>query len=203
MPNEQELRARVKEGLRQQMRALRVDLPDSAAQIRSARVRDCVYSLRAFSDASIVAGFFPIHGEVDLRPLLLACVSAGKRVALPRVDPSDDTLVLHEWRGQSLNAGAYGIAEPDVDDPLVKPEEVDFALIPALAADEHGLRIGYGKGYYDRLIPTMSNATNCIVTYDFQLVAEVPALPHDVAADWIVTDARTIEVEHADRLPVL
>lgn len=65
-------------------------------------------------------------------------------------------------------------------------------MIPALAVDPRGYRIGYGGGYYDKLIPALHSARTCAVAYDFQLIAEVLELPFDVAVDLIVTDARVM-----------
>jgi 5-formyltetrahydrofolate cyclo-ligase len=116
---------------------------------------------------------------------------SGKRVALPRV--VDDALVLHlVERDTELVEGAFSVPEPPRDAPRLQPSDVDFALIPALAVDPRGHRIGYGGGYYDRLLPALPTATTCALAYDFQLIAEVPAAPFDVAVDLIVTDARVI-----------
>ena len=192
MPTERQLRANVKEALRRQMRALRSDTPDSAKRRRSADICQRVQELRSFTNARNIAAYVPVHGEVDVYSMIRKCLSKGKGVLLPRVDADNNVLVLHEWHGQKLSVGEYGIPSPSVDDPIASPQDVDFVLIPALATDERGFRVGYGKGYYDRLLPTLTNALGCTVVYDFQLVAEVPTLDHDVASDMIVTDMRTV-----------
>ena len=128
-------------------------------------------------------------------PLLLECIDSKKKIALPRVNKQKNSLSLYAWNGEKLDRGAYDIPEPSAAAPEIDPANVDFAIIPALAADEQGHRVGYGKGYYDRLIPTLNGATTCVALFDFQLVAEVPAMAHDVSIDLVATDIRLIRTE--------
>jgi len=120
--------------------------------------------------------------------------AAGKRVALPRV--VGDELQLHLVDSETtLVEGAFTVPEPPATAAIVQPGDVDVALVPALAVDPRGYRIGYGGGYYDKLIPRLQRACTCAVAYDFQLIAEVPELPFDVAVDVVVTDERVIRAE--------
>ncbi len=115
------------------------------------------------------------------------------RVALPRVDFGADRLVLH-WVGpdSKLITNRYDILEPDPVEAQVSIGALDWILVPGLAADERGHRIGYGRGFYDRLLPEHPEATRAFLGYDFQLVAEVPNTEGDTPVDWVITDARTI-----------
>lgn len=188
---EQELRQRAKLALRKQLRAVRETLPVSACDARSEQIAKRVLALPEVQNATTVLAFASIRNEVRTRPMIEAMHEAGKRVALPRV--VDDTLVLHlAERDAALVEGAFSVPEPPQDAPRVDPSDVDLALIPALAVDPKGHRIGYGGGYYDRLLPALRKATACAVAYDFQLIAEVPTQTFDVAVDLIVTDARVI-----------
>lgn len=189
------IRAEVKAQLRAKMRAIRRALPASARAARSAKIVERLLALPAYAGASVVAGFFPLRGEVDLRALFDRVLADGKTLALPRVDLESDEIVLHRWSpGDPLEEGPYELREPTHDAPEVAPADVGLVICPALAADETGNRIGYGRGYYDRLLPRCTRAYGCVVAFDFQLVAEVPAMPGDVAVDAVVTDARTIVV---------
>ncbi len=195
-PQERYLRQRVKEELRRRIRAVRGALPASARAARSARVAERVLALPEVAEARCVAGFVAIRGEVDPRAILQALAEAGARVCLPRVDPERGTLTLHEWApGAALRPGAFGVPEPPADAPDVSPQDVDLAIVPGLAFDPRGHRVGYGKGYYDRLLAAMPSARTVAVGYDFQLVPEVPNLPHDVPVAAVVTDARTLRTE--------
>ncbi len=135
--------------------------------------------------------FASIRNEVNTRPLVEAVLASGTRVAFPRV--AGDELTLHLVASyDDLVEGAFSVPEPPEDAARLQPQDVEFALVPALAVDSRGYRIGYGGGYYDRLVPTLSGALTCAIAYDFQLVAEVPEQPFDAAVDVIVTDARVI-----------
>ena len=187
------LRQRAKLALRNRMRMVREAIPSSACEARSAEIAKRLLLLEEFDRASTVLAFAPIRNEVRTRSSMQAAWAAGKHVALPRV--VEDELTLRQVDGHTvLIEGAFGVSEPPEDTPSVEASEVDFALVPALAVDPRGYRIGYGGGYYDRLIPQLRNARTCVVAYDFQLISEVPELPFDVAVDLVVTDERVIRV---------
>jgi len=188
---EHEVRRRAKLALRKQMRALRATLPATACDARSREIATRVLALPEIEAATLVLAFASIENEVRTGPIIEGARRAGKRIALPRV--VEDELVLHVVEPDTeLVEGAFGVPEPSKDAPTVRASEVELALIPALAVDPRGYRIGYGGGYYDRLLPLLVSASTCTVAYDFQLIAEVPALPFDAAVDLIVTDARVI-----------
>jgi 5-formyltetrahydrofolate cyclo-ligase len=87
----------------------------------------------------------------------------------------------------------FGFREPSLADPEVGRGELDAIVVPALAADPRGHRIGYGAGHYDRTLPRFAPpAVSVAVVFDFQLVAEVPSLGADVAVDWVATDTRIL-----------
>jgi 5-formyltetrahydrofolate cyclo-ligase len=185
------LRQRAKLALRKQLRALRAALPDSACAARSDEITKRVLGLPELERATTVLAFASIRNEVRTESLVQEIQRAGKRVALPRV--VDDELALHLIEPDTmLVEGAFSVPEPPGEAPQVPVDQVEFALVPALAVDPRGYRIGYGGGYYDKLLPTLDNACACAVAYDFQLIPEVPELPFDVTVDVIVTDARVI-----------
>lgn len=173
------------------MRTVRGAVPASACDARSAKISKRLCALAEIERAATILAFASIRNEVRTRPSMEAAWAAGKRIALPRV--LGDELCLHlVTRETSLVEGAFAVPEPPEGSARIEPGEVDFALVPALAVDPRGYRIGYGGGYYDRLIPALTNARSCAVAYDFQLISEVPELPFDVAVDLVVTDERVI-----------
>ena len=191
---ETELRQRAKLALRNRMRAVREALPESACELRSGEITKRLFALPEFERAETVLAFASIGNEVRTQPSIQAAWAAGKRVALPRVVGAE--LQLHFVDSDTvLVEGAFSVREPPETAAQVQPEEVDFALVPALAVDPRGYRIGYGGGYYDKLIPRLGHACTCAVAYDFQLISEVPELPFDVAVDLVVTDERVIRAE--------
>lgn len=189
-----EIRHRTKQALRKQMRAVRSALPESARDSRSSEIAKRVLTLPELVNARTVLAFASIRNEVRTRDIMNAAWADGKRVALPRV--VGDVLALHIVEADTATIeGAFSVPEPDAAAPQLEPSEVDFALVPALAVDPRGFRIGYGGGYYDKLLPLLERACSCALAYDFQLIPEVPELPFDATVDLVVTDARVIRPE--------
>jgi 5-formyltetrahydrofolate cyclo-ligase len=186
-----DLRHRAKQALRVRMRTVREALPKLSCDARSAEITKRLFALAEIERARTILAFASIRNEVRTRPSMEAAWASGKRVALPRV--VGDELQLHIVDCETaLVAGAFSVPEPPEEAPRIPPADVDFALVPALAVDPRGYRIGYGGGYYDKLIPRLENARTCALAYDFQLIAEVPELPFDIAVDLVVTDERVI-----------
>jgi 5-formyltetrahydrofolate cyclo-ligase len=189
------LRFKVKAELRKRLRGLRRTAPLEACQERSAAIVARLAALDVVTNAKRVALFWPIveRHEVDLRALDESLRARGVRVAYPAIDPDtgdmtfrfvDDVAALEE-RG-------YGFSEPAADAPVAT--ELDVIVVPAIAVDPTGHRIGYGAGYYDRTIPKFSPpAVAVAVAYDWQLVVEVPATEGDVRCALVVTDTRTLD----------
>lgn len=179
------------------MRAIRRALPADARARRSRAIADRVIARAEFSVSRALLSFVPLRSEVDPAPIVETARDRGMRIVLPRVDVELGTLVLHAHDpGDPLEEGGFGVPEPLPTAPRVEPNEVDFVLVPALAVDPQGQRIGYGKGFYDRLLPILPEAaTRCAVAFDFQLIAEIPTTPGDEAVDLVVTDARVLETD--------
>ena len=176
------------------MRAVRNALPVVAREARSQKIAVRVVELPEFKAARTVVAFASTGSEVQTRAVIESVWSRKGTLALPRV--TGDALSLREVASQTeLQQGAFGVAEPPEDSPSVKPLDVDFALVPALAVDPRGFRLGYGRGFYDRLLPLLERACTCVVAYDFQLLAEIPELPFDASVDLIVTDERVIRAK--------
>jgi len=118
-------------------------------------------------------------------------------VLLPRVEPDREELTLRVVaEGDLLEPGDFGVPEPRADSPVLAPHDVDLVLVPGLAFDERGHRIGYGAGFYDRLLPLLGRALTVGIAFDFQLVAEIPDTPGDAPVALLVTDARVLETLH-------
>ena len=196
---EEMLRIRVKGELRKRMRGLRKALPLDACAQRSARIAERVAELEAVSRARSVAVFWPIEErhEVDLRPLDTTLRAKGARVAYPGVDPETGAMTFRFVSDpDAMQEQGFGFREPSLQEPEAQPGELDAIVVPALAVDPRGHRIGYGAGYYDRALPRYAPpAITVAVAFDFQLVAEVPDSAVDVRVAWIVTDARTLPAE--------
>jgi len=120
---------------------------------------------------------------------------AGKRVAVPRVDRAARMLRLHAVGQLDIDivAGHLGIPEPRETLPIIEPGEIDWVLVPGVAFDAAGRRLGYGGGFYDRLLPLIRDSAPRIAgAFDVQIVDEVPAGPHDRRVDAVVSPIRTL-----------
>lgn len=184
------------------MRGVRKTTPLEACASRSAKIVAALAEHSAVKVASRVALFWPMleRHEIDLRELCAMLRARSARVAYPAIDPESGDM---EFRfvddPTNLEEAGYGFLEPPRSAPTAKSGDIDVVIVPALAVDPTGHRIGYGAGYYDRTLPKYAPpAVTIAVAFDWQLVAEVPATPGDVQVDAIVTDLRVLDA-HASR----
>jgi len=140
---------------------------------------------------AVVAGFWPMAEELDIRPLMMELANQGCQLALPVVVAKRQPLVFRAWRpGDPLEAGVFGTLHPSPKREAIEP---DALIVPLLAVDEEGWRLGYGGGFYDRTLERlrgMKTVTAMGVGFNAQLVREVPHGPSDQRLDWLLTDKR-------------
>lgn len=195
-----ELAEAAKVELRKRMRALRTAHPTDALAVRSAALVNRARSLELFQSARSVALFYPMseRKEVDLRELDAAARAAGKRVYYPFLERRGEAQVSGLRLTQSLadlEPRGSAFCEPRPEGPEATRGEIDLLFVPALAVAPSGHRLGYGAGFYDSLLPDMRPPGKAVVVaYDFQLLVELPILPHDVPCDLVLTDARSLDV---------
>ena len=143
-----------------------------------------------FAAGVAVSGYWPIRDEIDPRPLMLRLVDAGHACALPVVKAGRGRLEFRLWSpGMALEPNAFGIPEPPAGARLADPEVL---LVPLLAFDAAGYRLGYGRGYYDRTIAALRLRGRDVLAvglaYGGQEVDELPHGPGDERLDWVVTE---------------
>lgn len=146
-------------------------------------------------EAQSILAFAPLPDELDLWPLLASATASGKSVFLPKYDSTRGEYFACPVTAAAteMSPGRFGILEPPHPEACAPLNRLDLALVPGVAFDLHGHRLGRGKGFYDRLLKTMQ-ARICGVAYDEQLVDHVPAQPHDVSMNFILTPSRWIQV---------
>lgn len=183
------------------MRALRGALPAAAHAKRSRRIFERLLELDELKRASRVATFWPMpkKREVDLGDLDDWLRANGKRVYYPFMDKTESgfrTGFRRVDERSTLADRGRGFLEPGPEHPEASERELDLVVVPALAVDGSGNRLGYGVGFYDVTLPEQCPpAIAVVVAFSFQLCAELPTSAHDFACDMIVTDEATIRVE--------
>lgn len=152
-------------------------------------------SLPSVRQCSTLLLFYGMGAEPDTRQLFPALLETGKQLLLPRCLPGHQ-MELRLYRGKShLIRHRYGMLEPDDSCPMLSPQAVELALVPALCYDETGMRLGRGGGYYDRFLPTFPGKTIGLCRDRF-LQTKLPALPHDVGVELVLTETRLIPGQH-------
>lgn len=196
-----EIVTKAKKQIRSRMKALRGGYSAAALAERSSRIVENVLAHPRLSEARSVASFWPMidRGEVDLRPLDERLRARGVQLYYPFMERISEGRVRTGFREAESSAvledRGHGFREPPEGGPSAGPGDVDVVIVPALAADATGHRIGYGAGYYDATLADICPPAHAlIVVYDFQLLAELPHEAHDRACDSIVTDTRTLLV---------
>lgn len=147
---------------------------------------------------SPVAGYWPVGGEIDGRPLLAALAKAGRTICLPRMETRAGPARFIAWRGaEALSADAFGVPSPPPTGADLSPR---LLLVPLLAFDRSGGRLGQGGGHYDRII-SLYRAHGCVaagLAYAEQEMERVPTGAHDAHLDWIITPKEAIRcIRHA------
>ena len=184
-----------KRTLRESLTAARDALP-AALRARSSRsIADRITALPAWRAARVMLLTLPFRSEWDARLVIRDALAAGKTVGAPRVDPSTRMLraLAIEDLDRDVEAGYRGIPEPRADRPAIPLAEIDWVLVPGIAFDPAGKRLGYGGGYYDRLLPLLPPTTERVAgAFEAQIVERVPAARHDISVDCIVTERRML-----------
>ena len=170
-----------KQELRRFIRAQKKEYTAQELAAMSEEICDRVLASAWWQEADTLLLYHPLADEVDVRPLIREAFERGKQVLLPVC--RGDELELHHYEGEaSLAEGAFGIKEPT---GTIFAEEqypdVQLAIIPGMAFDSKGHRLGRGKGYYDRLLPKLVNARLQGICFPFQLMDEVPTDAYDIS----------------------
>lgn len=185
--------------LRAALRAQRDRLEADAASVASDAIARYVTHLPPVIAAGTLCCYLAFGREVATRELITRALLAGKRVVLPRTATGEGRLALHAMDDlHGLVPGPYGILEPPAALPEVDPLEVDVFLTPGLAFDTRGGRLGYGGGYYDRLLANVPG-WRIALAYAEQLVPRVPMGENDIPMDVLVTEHGVIDCALARR----
>ncbi len=181
-------------GIRRLARRLRTELSPEEVQDRSRLLIEKLEMLPALSEAEIVMGFMAFDNEVDILSFLKKLHAKGRTVLLPRINSEDQLEAVAYQEGMQWQTSRFGIREPGGEAYPI--EKIQSVIVPGLAFDPRGYRLGFGKGYYDRLLARLAPAVfRCGICYEFQVVDNVFPHDKDIPMHWIVTDRSEILVD--------
>jgi 5-formyltetrahydrofolate cyclo-ligase len=183
------LRQHVKGELRTRMRSLRRTLPAETRLEKSYRICAFLQEIEPVLQARVVGSFLAMSTEVDLAAFVGWLQARGQSVAVPRIAADGKSLEFCLLDSAlTLEQHPLGFVQPSGVHPTIATSELDVVLVPALAIDLRGYRVGYGQAFYDRTLPQATRAVRIGVAFDFQLVPEVPDTPGDEPVHMVVTD---------------
>lgn len=185
----------LKAALRQQIRLRLAGMTEPARYSASAAACALLRRQKAWQEAVSILFYAPMAAELDIWPLIKEAIDGGKLAALPQFDEQTKSYKACQVNdlNRELCIGRYGIREPAPLCSAVALNRLDFVLVPGVAFDLHGRRLGRGKGYYDRLLAAVRGKT-CGVAFDEQIVSQVPVEPRDSDLNCILTPTRWIEL---------
>ena len=186
----------MKAALREQVKQTRRAMSKAEVRRRSALVARRLIELDAFRRAQGVMLYLPVRNEVDPTLAVTQCLNDGKTLGLPRMDYAHDRIVVHRVDDltRQLVLGRMRLVEPDPAKTEPLPlDEIDLVVVPGLAFDREGNRLGWGRGYYDAFLAGLgSRVCRVGLAYAFQIVEAIEHDGHDMPMDYVVTDETTL-----------
>jgi 5-formyltetrahydrofolate cyclo-ligase len=181
--------------LRKQIRDSLQSISPAARCTLSAQIRNRLKESAVWKNARAVLLFAPLTKEPDVWPLLEDALAGKKIVALPRFDSTSHGYVACQVKNlrSDIVTGQFGIREPDAKCVELPLNRLDLALVPGIAFDLQGRRLGRGRGFYDRLLADVGGV-KCGIAFDEQMAGEIPAGPRDIRLNFILTPTRFVEI---------
>ena len=185
-------------GIRKQLLVLREQLMPETRAAHSAAITERLLQLPEYQQADAVLGYMNIGAEFASEVWVRQVLADGKRLALPRVNHHANQLDLY-WVDDlenQLESGLWGIREPVVErcERLTTLNEVEFALLPGVAFTRNGARLGYGGGFYDKLLARMTHRPAlAAAAFSLQVVEHIPQEATDVKVEWVITEEEVID----------
>ena len=177
--------------MRQQVLAARDSMQPEQRIAKSREIEERLFSLPDFKSARTIMFFAAFRSEVDTAPMIRRALTFGKKIVLPKVKGAELELFEVIDLDRDVSPGAWGIPEPNEYRPI-KFQEIDLVIVPGAAFDGQGNRLGYGAGFYDKLLSAFTKMTVALA-FEAQIVPKVPADLHDIPIKKIITERRTIE----------
>lgn len=170
--------------LRREIRARKRAMTEAEIEERSARLAQLFFASGAYQNAKTIYGYLPYNQEVRTVPMLERALKDGKKVAVPKVY-GDEMKFLYLDDLTAVAKGYAGIPEPIADEPVAQ-DETALVLMPGLAFDPQGHRIGYGGGFYDKFLAAEPNHPTLALCYEFQMLPKLDVEDHDIPVDTVL-----------------
>ena len=173
-----------KKQLRRMIRERKRAMTEAEIQSRSEALAQLLYASEAYRNAKTIYGYLPYNQEVRTVPMLEQALRDGKRVAVPKVF-GDEMKFLYLQDLTQVAKGYAGIPEPIADEPVAE-DKTALVLMPGLAFDPEGHRIGYGGGFYDKFLAAEPDHPTLALCYEFQLLPKLETEEHDIPVDVVL-----------------
>lgn len=170
--------------LRREIRARKRAMTEAEIEERSAKLARLFFASEAYQKAKTIYGYLPYNQEVRTVPMLAQALKDGKKVAVPKVY-GDEMKFLYLDDLNAVAKGYAGIPEPIADEPVAH-DETALVLMPGLAFDPQGHRIGYGGGFYDKFLAAEPNHPTLALCYEFQMLPKLDVEDHDIPVDTVL-----------------
>ncbi|MDO4534690.1 MAG: 5-formyltetrahydrofolate cyclo-ligase [Clostridium perfringens] len=184
-----------KQDIRKIIRRKREELNKEIKKELDLRIMNNFFQSGYIDKSNVIFIYVNMDSEINTVDIITKLLEMGKRVAVPKVIPGSKEMVALEIKSLSdLNeSGAFGILEPDITKKNVG-DEVDLIILPGLAFDKRGYRIGYGGGFYDRFLEKYNKVKRLSLCYNFQIIENIPEEDFDEAIDTIITEDKIVKI---------
>ena len=189
----------MKDNLRKEIMKIRNNISKTEVLEKSNQIKKRLFESDEFKEATTILFYVSYDNEVYTHDMIKECLSDDKLIVVPISDKENKILILSKLESwDDLNIGAYSILEPEKETiKEVSIDDIELIIVPGVAFDEHGHRIGQGMGYYDRLLRNSTKALHVGLAFEFQIVDEIPKNKHDIPVDKIVTEKRIIDCRNS------
>lgn len=184
-----------KKTIRQEILNKKEEIDQNTLKSYSESIINQLYNTEYYKKAKIIMTFISFGAEVDTHDFIKNSIEKGKRIVVPITVPETKQLKLSEvFDFGELEVGFYDILTPKEEFiRYVDPSEVDLIIVPGVAFDRNGYRIGYGGGYYDRFLANLDHVTKISLAFDMQLIPKIPTDHYDIPVNYIITENEIIK----------
>jgi 5-formyltetrahydrofolate cyclo-ligase len=188
-----------KKALRKEILSKRKNIKEIEKEKMDKRISDKLYESKFYNEATNIFVYISYDSEIDTKGIINKALKDNKRIYVPRTEFETRTMDAVEIKSfNKLIKSDYGILEPSKNEACIDPNELDLIVVPGVAFDRDGGRMGYGAGFYDRYFKKITEdnikrITKLVLAYDFQVLDKVPMSEQDVPVDYIITEKEFIE----------